>query len=75
VRGDELDVKTVRRVANLRLGNNATFWKAENAEAMLPARASVISDPFDCQRMAVEQLMHRLAIRDWTWNPTLDVAL
>jgi hypothetical protein len=60
---------TVRRVVNMRLKSNATFWKSENAEAMLQVRASVVSDRWDSQRQEVKQLMHKLAINDWTWIP------
>jgi len=60
---------TIRRVVNMRLKSNATFWKSENAEAMLQVRASVISDRWDSQRMEVKKFMHKLAIKDWTWVP------
>lgn len=61
---------TIRRVVNMRLKSNATFWKSENAEAMLQVRASVVSDRWDDQRKEVKQLLHKLAIKEWTWVPS-----
>jgi hypothetical protein len=61
---------TIRRVVNMRLKSNATFWKSENAEAMLQVRASVVSNRWDSQRREGKQMMHRLAINEWTWIPS-----
>ena len=59
----------IRRVINMRLKGNGTFWREENAESMLQLRALVISDRWDervRQMRAIRRTTHRA---DWHWTP------
>lgn len=59
----------VRRVINLRLKSNATFWREPNAETMLQVRAQVISDRWDERLAESRAILRRHAIKDTTWEP------
>ena len=59
----------IRRVINLRLKNNATFWREENAEIMLQLRAQVISKRWDECQSNIRRLARRDARTDWRWEP------
>jgi hypothetical protein len=59
----------IRRVINLRLKNNATFWYEENAEIMLQLRAQVISRRWDECQSNIRQLARKDARTDWRWKP------
>ncbi len=47
----------IRRVVNLRMKNNGTFWRIENAEKILALRASVLSGRWDDDRARTKQAM------------------
>ncbi|MFO0868137.1 MAG: hypothetical protein U0935_04255 [Pirellulales bacterium] len=59
----------IRRVINLRMKNNATFWREENAEIMLQLRAQVISKRWDDCQSEIRALTRRDARTDWRWEP------
>lgn len=60
---------SIRRVINLRLKSNATFWREPNAETMLQVRALLISDRWDEGLTSSRALLRRHATDDWTWEP------
>lgn len=60
---------SIRRVINMRLKNNGTFWRVENAEIMLQLRALVISNRWDDRMSEVRSMNRRLAEPDWHWTP------
>jgi hypothetical protein len=60
---------SIRRVINLRLKSNATFWRESNAETMLQVRAQVISDRWDERLAESRQVLRRHAIPDTIWEP------
>ena len=59
----------IRRVVNMRLKNNATFWREENAEIMLQLRAQVISKRWDESQSNIRKLARKDARTDWRWEP------
>ena len=60
---------SIRRVINLRLKSNGTFWLESNAEIMLQLRALVVSGRWD-ERLAQMRAMYRRQNEaDWTWTP------
>lgn len=60
---------SIRRVINLRLKSNGTFWRESHAESMLQVRAQVISDRWDASLLEMRQLLRRDGRTDWTWTP------
>lgn len=69
-RGSSAVESGIRRVINLRLKNNATFWREENAEIMLQLRAQVISKRWDESNSKVRALLRHDARTEWTWTPS-----
>lgn len=59
---------SIRRVINLRLKSNATFWREPNAETMLQVRAQVISDRWDERLAESRAMLRRHAIPDPSWE-------
>lgn len=59
----------IRRVLNLRLKSNATFWKQENAEAMMQLRASILTGRWDAQREEYKRRIRHRPRTAWTWQP------
>ena len=59
---------TIRRVVNLRLKSNATYWLEENAEAIFAIRAALLSDRWELMLEAVQQSMARDARLTWQWS-------
>jgi hypothetical protein len=60
---------SIRRVVNLRLKSNATFWREPNAESMLQIRAQVISNRWDQRLKEMRGLKRKDGLTDWTWTP------
>jgi hypothetical protein len=60
---------SIRRVINLRMKNNGTTWREENAENMLQLRAHVISNRWDSRMQEVRQMRRERAEKDWRWEP------
>jgi hypothetical protein len=60
---------SIRRVINLRLKNNGTFWREEHAEEMLQVRAQVISKRWDERVTGMRRHLCRDARTDWKWEP------
>ena len=60
---------SIRRVINLRLKNNGTFWLESNAEIMLQLRATVISGRWDERLKEVRAMNRSQAEPDWHWTP------
>jgi len=60
---------SIRRVINLRLKSNGTFWREEHAEAMLQVRAQVISKRWDERMKATRQHRRYDGRTDWKWEP------
>jgi hypothetical protein len=71
---------TIRRVINLRLKSNATFWREENAEAIFLVRATLLCDRWDETLKRARSTMARDRRIRWRWkslpttNPNADVA-
>ncbi|MCA9177572.1 MAG: hypothetical protein KDB14_23965 [Planctomycetales bacterium] len=68
-RGSGAIESSIRRVINMRLKNNATFWREENAESMLQLRANVISKRWDETQSEIGKLARKDARTDWQWEP------
>jgi hypothetical protein len=47
----------IRRVVNLRMKNNGTFWRIRKAEKMLAVRASILSRRWDADRTEAKREM------------------
>ena len=62
---------SIRRVINLRLKSNATFWKSENAEQMLQIRSQVVTDRWDAQMLNLAEFRRTQAVDRWQWEPKL----
>lgn len=60
---------SVRRVINLRLKSNGTFWLKEHAESMLQLRALVMSGRWDEDLRAMRAMNREQSQLDWTWTP------
>jgi hypothetical protein len=60
---------SIRRVINLRLKNNAMFWREEHAEEMLQVRAQVISQRWDERVKMMRQHARRDGCTNWKWEP------
>lgn len=60
---------SIRRVINMRLKNNGTFWREENAESMLQLRALVISDRWDERVRLMRQRRKSVSLTGWRWTP------
>jgi hypothetical protein len=60
---------TIRRVINLRLKGNGTYWTEDNAEATLQLRAAVISGRWEQIVDHTRQAMARDRRTDWRWRP------
>ena len=60
---------SIRRVINLRLKSNATFWLAENAESILQLRSLVISDRWDNRMRSMRAFKRQTHLPDWHWQP------
>jgi hypothetical protein len=60
---------SIRRVINLRLKNNATFWREPNAQSMLQIRAQVLSNRWDERLAELRELRRTDGLTDWTWTP------
>ena len=59
---------SIRRVINLRLKSNGTFWKCENAEAMLQIRCHYVSKRLD-ERLASKRIsLSRNGKLNWNWD-------
>lgn len=59
----------IRRVVNMRLKSNATFWREENAEAMMQVRAQVLTDRWDERLTELRNLRGSDARAAWHWSP------
>lgn len=59
----------IRRVVNLRLKNNAMYWRQENAESMLQIRAQVLTDRWDERMDELRKLRSKDARITWKWTP------
>ena len=59
---------TIRRVINLRLKSNATYWLEENAEGVFVIRALLLCDRWDETLSRVRQTMARDRRIDWQWH-------
>jgi hypothetical protein len=60
---------SIRRVINLRLKSNGSFWGEPQAETMLQVRAQVISNRWDQRLADMRELTRRDGGLDWTWVP------
>lgn len=60
---------SIRRVINLRLKNNGTFWREPQAEKMLQVRAQLISNRWDQRLQDMRNLSRQDSRRDWKWDP------
>ena len=60
---------SIRRVINLRLKSNGTFWLKEHAESMLQLRALVISGRWDEDLRVMRAMNSEQSQLDWTWTP------
>ena len=60
---------SIRRVINLRLKNNAMFWKSESAEQMLQVRAHLIPDRWDESLSDLADFRRTQASDGWNWEP------
>lgn len=60
---------SIRRVINLRLKSNSTFWKETSAEAMLQLRSQLLTDRWDERQTASRRLRSRGALKTTTWTP------
>lgn len=60
---------SIRRVINMRLKNNGTFWREENAESMLQLRALVISKRWDERIQLMRQRRKSTSLTEWHWTP------
>ena len=60
---------SIRRVINLRLKSNGTFWLKEHAESMLQLRALVMSNRWDENLRAMRAMNREQSQPDWTWTP------
>lgn len=61
---------TIRRVINLRLKSNATYWLEENAEAIFTIRAALLSERWEAMLKAVQLSMSRDPRLIWRWSAT-----
>jgi len=61
---------TIRRIINLRLKSNATYWLEENAEAVFAIRAALLSGRWEMMLKAVQLSMSRDARLIWRWSAT-----
>lgn len=59
---------TIRRVINLRLKSNATFWLEQNAEAMFVLRGLLLSDRWDETLSRVRAAMATDRNLEWHWE-------
>jgi hypothetical protein len=60
---------TIRRVINLRLKGNSIYWTEENAEAVFPLRAAVVSGRWDEIFAHTQEAMARDRRKSWRWTP------
>jgi hypothetical protein len=59
---------TVRRVVNLRMKSNGTFWTKENAEKMLQLRGQLLSEQWEKTLNEVYKMRLKNRGRFWQWN-------
>ena len=59
----------IRRVINLRLKNNAMFWKHENAETMLQVRSHVVPGRWDTSMKELSEFRRTIAHEGYQWEP------
>ena len=59
----------IRRVINLRLKGNSMYWTEENAEAVFPLRAAVVSGRWDEIFEHTQEAMARDRRKSWRWTP------
>jgi hypothetical protein len=59
----------IRRVVNLRLKGNSTYWREPRAEAMLQIRAQVLTGRWDQRLSELRQLMSHDRRTAWHWTP------
>ena len=55
--GSDSIESAIRRVINLRMKNNGTFWRLPKAECILVLRASILSGRWDEDRKRIKQSM------------------
>jgi hypothetical protein len=60
---------TIRRVIDLRLKGNSVYWTEENAEAVFPLRAAVVSGRWEEIVEHTREAMTRDRRRNWHWTP------
>ena len=60
---------SIRRVINLRLKSNSTFWKETSAEAMLQLRSQLLTDRWYERLTASRCLRSRGALKTTIWTP------
>lgn len=58
----------IRRVINLRLKGNGTYWREENAEGMLVLRAAAVTGRWEETTERVQEVMAQDRRRDWRWE-------
>lgn len=59
---------SIRRVINLRLKNNATYWREEGAEALFAVRATILTERWDETLARVRRTMARDSRLQWHWE-------
>jgi hypothetical protein len=59
---------TVRRVVNLRMKSNGTFWTKENAEKMLQLRGQLLSEQWEKTLNDLYKMRLKNRGRFWQWN-------
>ncbi|MDR2763020.1 MAG: hypothetical protein LBB88_10485 [Planctomycetaceae bacterium] len=59
---------TVRRVINLRMKSNGTFWTKENAEKMLQLRSQLLSGQWEKTLDEVYKMRLKNRGRFWQWD-------
>ena len=60
---------TIRRVINLRLKGSSLYWTEENAEAVFPLRAAVVSGRWDETVEHTQEAVARDRRKAWRWTP------
>lgn len=58
----------IRRVINLRLKSNGTFWVPENAEMMLQLRCQILSTQWEKCGVDLRSYRRRTRSRRWRWE-------
>ena len=67
-RGSGAIESTIRRVINLRLKSNATYWLEENAEGVFALRALLLCDRWETTLTRLRGAMARDRRISWQWD-------